>query len=338
MFSFHLVLDLRQNCFGILMTSHRLEPAWRFRQRLARVPNAQCANSTEHEHCSPAHRGNQHESNQSRYRQSRDDEYGHQSLHLAARRRRSKLGERGISHDVLRAKPEAHHEPERDKDQHVRRHRSAQRRNAEDHEVGLVREATAETIAEETGGQRAEHHPEERQRHKQRILAERREAALQRGAEDRRGDVDIEAIEEHADPDQPHDAFVEARYRKPVQTCACIHIHFSLLQTFVGLSSCITDYFSAISRNAETVRVSVAHRKLCSSELSSAVWKKDLHWRAPVSSSARIRSASASASACNVSGAQTRVTRPAFNAVSGVIASPKRTIGNTCFGKVYRPR
>ncbi len=219
------VLDAREDRLGLFESAGRLEPARRLGQGLARIPDGERADAAEHEHRAPAECGNQEQADEAGDRQPGHDEHGHQALQPAREAGGANSVEGRVADDVLGAQAHAHHEAAGDQHGHRRRERGAERGDAEDGEIGLVGETPAEAVAEKTRRERAEHHAEEGQRDEQRVLRERREAALQRRAEHSRGDVDIEAIEKHADADQPHDASMKPRHRQPVQPCACIHFH-----------------------------------------------------------------------------------------------------------------
>src|SRR5207302_10033261 len=98
--------------------------------------------------------------------------------------------------------------------------RGGDRGEAEDDEVCLIGEAAAEAIAEETGEERTEHHAHEGDGNELGVLGERGKAGVERGAEDAGGDVDVVAVEEHADADEREDGAMKSGNGEAVETRA----------------------------------------------------------------------------------------------------------------------
>ncbi|MET3155506.1 hypothetical protein ABIF34_002531 [Bradyrhizobium japonicum] len=87
----------------------------------------------------------------------------------------------------------------------------------------MIGEAASVAVAEKAGAERSQHHADEGRGDESRVLGERRKAGLQRHAQHGPGDIDVEAVEKHADADQQHDAAVEWPDRQPIKTAACVH-------------------------------------------------------------------------------------------------------------------
>jgi hypothetical protein len=73
----------------------------------------------------------------------------------------------------------------------------------------LIGETPAEPVTQKSREERSQHHPEKCDGNELRVLAERGKAALQRRAQDGRGEVHVKAIEKHSDGDESHDAPME---------------------------------------------------------------------------------------------------------------------------------
>ena len=89
-----------------------------------------------------------------------------------------KLSERRIADDDFRTETETLDETTDDQLCHVLRECGGNRCKAEHQQVYLIGEAPAVFIADETGDERADGHPDERQREKLQILRQRRKFCL----------------------------------------------------------------------------------------------------------------------------------------------------------------
>jgi len=120
-----------------------------------------------------------------------------------------KFGHGGVTGDQFRAESDAHYAAEKNEDEHIGGEGRGDGREAEDDEVGLIGEAAAESIAEEAGEKRADHHADKGEGNELGVLREGGKVAVECGAEDAGGDVDVVAVEEHADADEREDAAME---------------------------------------------------------------------------------------------------------------------------------
>src|ERR1700674_1910884 len=93
-------------------------------------------------------------------------------------------------------------------------------RQTEDCKVGLISEAPAVSVAEKTREECSQHHSQKRDGDELGVLTHGGKAALERRTEDGAGYVDVKAIEEHSNADQPQDPAVERGNWKPIKTCA----------------------------------------------------------------------------------------------------------------------
>jgi len=83
-----------------------------------------------------------------------------------------------------------------------RSHGRGERSGPEDDEIQLVRKSPTVPIAEKTGEERAQCHSNERHRDEKTVLLQSREAGLVRCAEHASGDVDVEPLKEHSNPNK----------------------------------------------------------------------------------------------------------------------------------------
>ncbi len=94
---------------------------------------------------------------------------------------------------------------------------AAQRGDAEDRQIELIGETTAEMIAEKTCPERADDHARECRGDKLRVQRQGRPSAMQQGTQHRPGKIDVETVEEHAGPDDEQQAAMEPGDRQPVE-------------------------------------------------------------------------------------------------------------------------
>jgi hypothetical protein len=94
---------------------------------------------------------------------------------------------------------------------------------SEQRQVEAEIEAEAATIAEESGGERADDHADEGHRDERRVHRHVGIAAVQQRAQHAAGELDVEAVEEHAGADQPQHAPVESGERQAVHAWTGVH-------------------------------------------------------------------------------------------------------------------
>jgi len=75
-------------------------------------------------------------------------------------------------------------------------------------------------VADEARDERADRQSEVAQRNKLRVLRQRREAALDRGAKHVGADIEIVTVEEHPGAEQPENLVVEWQQRQSIKTRA----------------------------------------------------------------------------------------------------------------------
>ena len=192
--------------FCFFGTANGFEPAWGFGHGLAEIPHDKRADSPDDKHNAPANPGDEQRADQGADGQTGDDDSVKNAAPSAARLRGKKLGHGRVAGDKFRTEADAHHATEKDERLHRRSEGRSQRGKAEDDEVGLVGEAAAIAVTEEAGKKRAEHHANEGDGDKLRVLRERGKAGFERGPEDGGGDIDVVAVEEHADADECEDS------------------------------------------------------------------------------------------------------------------------------------
>jgi hypothetical protein len=107
------LLDRLQHRLGFFAASIRFEPARRLRQGFAQVPDDQSADAGDDEHRPPPKAWNDDVAEQGRYRQSRNDQEGHEGEPAPARTRWDELGESRVANDDFRAQSKPHNQPER---------------------------------------------------------------------------------------------------------------------------------------------------------------------------------------------------------------------------------
>ncbi len=217
------LFDRLHQRFGFLGAALRFEPARRFRQVLAQIPDDQRADAGDDEHRPPAKGRDDEIAEQGGDRKSGHHDERHHRQPAPARLRRNEFGQRRIADHDFGAEAEALHEAAGDQLGHVLREGRRQRRQPEDQEVDLIGEAPAHPVADKSGDQRAQRHADEGQRNELQVLRNGREFGLHRGRQHAAGDIEIVAVEEHAGADQPEDPVVKRRDREPVETRAGVY-------------------------------------------------------------------------------------------------------------------
>ena len=212
--------DFLQHFFGFFGAADGFEPARGFGHRFAQVPDDECADAADDEHDAPAETGNEHGAGERADGEAGDDDGVEDPTPAAAGLRGKKLGHCGVTGYQFRAKADSHDTAEENESGHIGSEGGGDGREAEDDEVGLIGEAAAEAIAEEAGEERPEHHADEGDGDELGVLRESGEMAVERGAEDAGGDVDVVTVEEHADADQREYTAMKTGDREAVETRA----------------------------------------------------------------------------------------------------------------------
>ena len=159
-----VVFDALHQRFGFRAAALRLEPARRFRQLLAQIPDDQRADTGDHEHRSPAPGRDDQIAEDRGHREAAHHDERHEGQPAPARCRRHEFGQRRIADHDFGAEPETLDEAADDELRHVLSEGSRQRGKPEDQQVDLVGEAPAVFVADKPGDQRAERHADEGQR------------------------------------------------------------------------------------------------------------------------------------------------------------------------------
>ena len=164
----------------------------------------------------------------------------HAAKPLAAGLRRDELRHGRVSHNVFGPEPHSHDETQQGQHGHRRSKGGSDGRETEDGEIGLIGEAAAVAVAEETGQKRSQHHADKRDGHKLRVLTHGGKTALERGAENGCGDVDVKAIEKHPGADQQHDPAMEGGDEEPIETRARVHGHSEFTSSSRARPGCLS--------------------------------------------------------------------------------------------------
>ena len=102
----------------------------------------------------------------------------------------------------------------------------------------MIGEAPAEAIAEETSEKRAEHHAHEGDGNELGVLRKGGKAGVERGAEDAGGDVDVVAVEEHADADERENAAMKLGDGEAIEARAGVDAQEQLTFSWPGRPGC----------------------------------------------------------------------------------------------------
>lgn len=206
--------------FGFFGAADGLEPARGFGHGLAQIPDDKRANAADDEHDAPAEARDKDRTGERADRQAGDDDGVEDAAPPAAGLRGKEFRHGGITGDEFGAEADAHDSPEEDQSGHVGREGGGDGGQAEDDEIGLISKAAAEAVAEKAGEKRAEHHADESDGNKLGVLRKSGKAGVERCAQDAGGDVDVVAIEEHADADECENAAMKTGDGEAIETPA----------------------------------------------------------------------------------------------------------------------